>query len=363
MSNRFAHTLDFDMFSDAEKEHMIQNKIEYKKAMGKFMKECRENAKPSTCYYCGNKITSFCNSHSIPAFCLRNIATSGDVACLNTLIDFPLLDNEKGVNEAGTFHIICRDCDSKIFSDYENPDNYKNRPSPKMVAQIALKNSLRFISTRLLENEMYKKMGNANPSFQDISNLKQYVHDLDLKEYISDFQKAKKALEKNYTDKYYVCYYEKLNYVVPIAFQDCISLTTGLDGEVINNVYNMSETYKVKHLNICVFPLQSETIIMMFIGNGDARYRKFYKQFNKLTLEDRLSTLTYIMFAYSENIFFSKKIESLVKNNSALVEAGKSGQSILSDIPYFEPLEVAKEKFNLSKRKEVLNILSEEYRL
>lgn len=43
---------------------------------------------------------------------------------LNTLVDNPLMDTEKGVEEAGTFHLICNECDSKIFSDYENPDNY-----------------------------------------------------------------------------------------------------------------------------------------------------------------------------------------------------------------------------------------------
>jgi hypothetical protein len=363
MFNKNPHIVNFDIFSETEKEFMKQNEIEYKKEMGNFIKECRNTAKLSTCYYCGNEITSFCNSHSIPAFCLRNIATSGDVACLNALIDFPLLDDKKGVKEAGTFHLICRDCDSKIFADYENPYNYKDIPSQKMIAQIALKNNLRFISTRLLEKEMYKKMGDNNPFFQNINNAKQYVNDLDLQEYVNGFKKAKRTIEKNWTDEYYICYYEKLNYVVPIAFQDCISIATGFDGEIINDIYNMSETYKLKPIHICVFPLQSETVILMFIDNGDTRFRKFYKQFNKLSLDDRLATLTYIMFAYSENIFFSKNIMDLVKNNSALVEAGQSGQDILSNTPYFNPIELAKEKFDLSKRKNVLNLLSEEYKL
>lgn len=49
------------------------------------------------------------------------------------------MDTENGVNKAGTFHLICNDCDSKIFSDYENPDNYSNQPTQKMIAQMALK--------------------------------------------------------------------------------------------------------------------------------------------------------------------------------------------------------------------------------
>lgn len=52
----------------------------------------------------------------------------------------PILDYDKGVNESGTFRLICRTCDSKIFSDYENPNNYVNKPTSKMLAQIAMKN-------------------------------------------------------------------------------------------------------------------------------------------------------------------------------------------------------------------------------
>ena len=38
---------------------------------------------------------------------------------MNTILNIPLLKDDKGINEAGTFHLICRDCDSKIFQDYE----------------------------------------------------------------------------------------------------------------------------------------------------------------------------------------------------------------------------------------------------
>ena len=38
------------------------------------------------------------------------------------------------------------DCDNKLFSDYENPDNYSGKPTEKMVAQMALKDALKSIS-------------------------------------------------------------------------------------------------------------------------------------------------------------------------------------------------------------------------
>ena len=132
--------------------------IEATKVMNKILKDSRSQAKQRKCYYCGRDCTSFCNSHTLPAFCLRNIARDGKVFYLNTIINMPLQKNDKGVNEAGTFHLICRDCDSKIFQDYEDPNNYEDIPSIKMLAQIDMKNNLKNISKRLVENEMYDIM-------------------------------------------------------------------------------------------------------------------------------------------------------------------------------------------------------------
>ena len=68
----------------------------------------------------------------------------------NTLIDLPFMGDEKGINEAGTFQLICRDCDSKIFREYENPEAYRDIPSSQMLAQIAMKNYLLMICVYLL---------------------------------------------------------------------------------------------------------------------------------------------------------------------------------------------------------------------
>ncbi len=363
MFDDLTYMLNMGDFSDWERKEMETNKIDFKKKLAKILKESREMAKPKKCYYCGKDITSCCNSHSVPAFCLRNIAEAGEVATTNILINFPLLDNEKGVKQAGTFQIICDKCDNEIFADYENPDNYENKPSNKMLAQIALKNNLNLISKRLLENAMYNNMYEGFNLLESIKNGKQYVNDLDLKEYIGGFKKAKNSIEKNWNDEYYLCYYEKLKYTVPIAFQASISMVVGFEGEVINDVYNSSPTYKIKPIHICIFPLKNSSVIMMFVENGDKRYRKFYKKFNSLTLEDRLQTLTYIIFAYSEDVFFSKKISEEAKACSELVCASQQAQDVFSQIPICNAIDMAKENFALERRVNISNLLSEKYKL
>ena len=50
----------------------------------------------------------------------------------------------------------------------------------------------------------------------------------------------------------------------------------------------------------------------MFIENGDKRYRSFYKQFNKLPLDEQLAALTFIIFAYSEEVYLSNSIISVI---------------------------------------------------
>lgn len=186
---------------------------------------------------------------------------------------------------------------------------------------------------------------------------------MDLNEYIESYKKAKKSIDKNSTSDYYLCYYEKLNYVVPIAFQGAIALIADFNRNIINNIYNMSPEYKVKNINICVFPLQNETAVFMFIESGDKRYRNFYRQFNKLDRDDRLLALTYIMLSYSEEVYFSKRIEKEIFPNEQLQKISRNTSEILSPTPFVDPILVAKEAYDLSKRKLIPNLLLEKYKI
>lgn len=366
MFDDIARNINLGAFSDREKQ-LLQTDLAYRKMVSKLLKEARQTAKRNTCYFCGKSVSSFCNSHSIPRFCLENIATNGEVLTLNTIVDNPLMDVKNGINKAGTFHLICNDCDSKIFSEYENPENYLNPPTPKMIAQMALKNSLKSISTRLFEIELF----NISPleiEGSQIFDSKITISKMDLKEYEDSYKKAKKALEKDSSTDYHICYYEKLNYVVPIAFQSSLALAVDFNGDIINDIYNPSPKYKIQNIHISILPLKSETVIVMFIEDGDKRYRQFYKQFKKLPLEDKLAALTLIMFLYSEDMYFSKSIEKEILESEVLCEVGKTGQEIIFPILFFNSLnsnflEILKKSHSLSKRHEIPNLLSEKYKL
>ena len=65
------------------------------------------------CLWCGKKITSFCNSHSVPQCVLKNIEVNGKFDYFNTLAELPVMNLDKGLNEAGTFKLLCRDSRKK----------------------------------------------------------------------------------------------------------------------------------------------------------------------------------------------------------------------------------------------------------
>ena len=345
----FTQMFNLGGFFEEELDDMKDNKIEFKKSIGKLLSKSRKDAKREDCFYCGNKCDGFCNSHSIPAFLLRNIAVEGVVYTNNKLVRMPLLDDDKGVNQSGTFQLICRKCDSKIFSDYENPDNYKDVPTPKMIAQIAMKNYLKSISKRIFEVAMFDNakadLGLPSAFYEQ----KQSVNNLDLKEYIEGFKRAKKVDEKGWENEYYLFYHQKLDYVVPIAFQSEITLLIDLEGNIINDIYNISSDYQVKSVHICVFPLEESSIIMMFIDSKDKRYRKFYKQFKQLSHEDKLAVINYIIFSFSEDVYINKDVNNQVMDDERLMDASRKTLDVISSKPIENAKQIASESFDFNR--------------
>ena len=145
--------------------------------------------------------------------------------------------------------------------------------------------------------------------------------------------------------------------------QSSIALAFDLEGNVINDIFNQSPKYRIQNIHISILPLKTESVIVVFIEDGDTRYRRFYKQFNKLPLDDKLAALTFIMFAYSEDMYFSKSIEKEVRNSQSLCAAGKTSSDIILFKPFTDPLSIIKEPYDLNKRHNIPNLLSEKYKI
>ena len=218
--------------------------IEFRKLLGKQIKNAKGKSRHQKCLLC-DQPGGFCNSHTIPQFCLENIAWNGDLNSFNTLMDTDLLSKDSGINNAGTFHIICKSCDGKKFQEYENPTAYASAPTDSMLNQIVLKTVLRDIYKHEMEVEMYeasKQMLKEKSPFLSfffslMINAQIDARTIDLKECYDTFSKAKECLS---TKKHWLrmISYDTLPFTSPIAFQGMVALVTGVNGEIINNIFN-----------------------------------------------------------------------------------------------------------------------------
>ena len=98
------------------------------------LKKAKESVRLGYCFYCNKEVTSFCLSHTVPKFVLKNIARKGKI--YNTFYygffeEMKVIDGESGIKNTGIFKLICRECDSKVFQDYENIENIISKPQLK----------------------------------------------------------------------------------------------------------------------------------------------------------------------------------------------------------------------------------------
>lgn len=127
--------------------------------------------RPKKCMICGIELSSqdahssICLSHSIPQHSLKNISLNGKIHNLNKLINFKIKEEEQGTKNAGTFRLICRNCDSFAFREYENFANHTDHlissmnttDTQKILNEIAMKDYLTIIykKTRYFNINIY----------------------------------------------------------------------------------------------------------------------------------------------------------------------------------------------------------------
>lgn len=337
-------------------ERIIDAKKEYSKLHNKSVRD----AKKSRCLFCGREVSSFCNSHSVPQFVLKNIGKNGYVNWMNSMFSIPLVNDSLGVNQAGTFHLLCKDCDKKVFSDYETPNAIINYPTNVMINEIALKDILVRLGKRYYELELFNNMSETYNAIYPYE-YKQSVNSIDLRDYEIQFERNMDMIKGSNQSKYHIMFWHKLAYIVPIAYQGTITMYGDLEGGIINDIYDQSEEVVMQDLHIAVLPVEKESIVMMFYHEDDFRYSKFEEQFNTLSLNQKLNLINYLIFYYSEDMFISKKLSKNILADIAQVS------SLLTEFLAFSQEEV--EEIKKEKQKALVdsinipNLLLEKYKL
>jgi hypothetical protein len=105
----------------------------------------------------------FCLSHTVPQFCLREIAVDGKLLKCAAVIGGNIIESEVGIGKAATFKQVCRKCDSEFFKLYETPETLLKTPSSQVLGQIAAKNLLREVSKARQNVELKAALGEDAP--------------------------------------------------------------------------------------------------------------------------------------------------------------------------------------------------------
>ena len=291
--------------------------IALRKKVNPLIKRAQEEAKPDSCILCGKKTLSFCNSHSVPRMVLKSIAENGIVLHASAVIGIEYIDTQKGVNNSGTFHFICDDCDHTVFQDYEDPAKLLQKPTDKMLAEIALKNVLLQLSKRAIEKELTDILQEEYHIYENPKDL-QTIKDIDIRDYEDDRKLLMNIILNNEQDVFHVLFWKKLPYKAPIALQTVLALEEDMNGNQINDVFDMREETRIENMHLCVFPIGEETIVLAFCHKRDKKYRGLKKQFVNTPDQKCLQYLNWLVFKYTENYFISKSIKKDVESNQKL---------------------------------------------
>lgn len=336
------------------------NNIELKKQMNQINREAAQAAKRDTCLICGKSSTSFCNSHIIPQFILKSIADNGHVlrgiSAFNN-VDKDVFESKKGINNTWTFKVICNACDKKYFADYEDEQALLNEPTTRCLAEIALKNCMMQLAKRYHEIELYNKLKDGITNKELLDEEQQ----LDVRDYLFEFRRAKKIIDKNLKSGYVLMFYHVLNYVTPIAMQGPIAVHRDIDGEIVNDVNDYDYNIRMQSLHVGIFPLKSSTMILVFYHKDDRNYVKFNKKFNRLNIEEKLQYISYLVFKYCEHYAVAPNISRSILDNKKL------SQLVQEHNDYPQNFVLVDELFMMNKSlvdwREIPNLLDEQFKL
>lgn len=338
------------------KANIPSNDTEFSLLTKKLDKIVRQVAKGSNCLVCGKEVSSFCNSHTIPAFMLKYISINGEVKSYGDLVFSPLDKGYKGVKQAGTFRIICRDCDSKLFQNYECENNYSHlNLIKKVLVEIALKTTLRVIFKRIHEMGIFYMTETSNQYIPFINKMIRGKI-LDLMELKRDYDFIKN--NNNKPNAFKILYYKKLPYRVSIAVQDMINLTCDFKGKTLNNIYDYNEHNRLEPFYICVFPLEQESHIIIFTKKTVKKYNQFFYTLKKLKLSEQLKIINYMIFDNLEDYFIRPDIDI-----STLKEIASKLPVIAGDSPINHTDSIKlnnKDYFNPKNWESLLNLLEEQ---
>lgn len=352
-------------------------KIPHKKdiniAKSRLNQQFNNQQNQTCCELCGKEIKgkskSFHKSHTVPYFCLENIkgyykknygVLKGNYTCLRTPFDD---DEFIGINKSGVFYSICSTCDQEKFQVYESEEALLNSEPKDLVDSLALKiylNELFNTKLRIFKaNIDYKDLTDEQiiaSYFNNIGKIEKSTVEVDIKDFQEDLAFAKRSFEKNYRN-YKILYHSILNYTVPIAAQVSIPISRNVDFTELQTV-TINNKKRLEDLLVCIFPLKEKSVIIVFTRIDNKLMKKYNKQFKKLSNEDKLKEIFYLLIRYkASNYFYSPLLKDILKNKNILEISGIEDTILKTDVFTFNMADFE----NQNLKHNLPSLLSKEY--
>lgn len=337
------------------------DKIELIKLKNKFWREAEAKAKTDHCLLCGKPLTSFCNSHSVPKFALKSIAENGELITASQLMQTEISSYKSGVNKAGVFHLICDDCDNTFFQDYESQEKLISGVNDKMLAEIAVKNLLLRLNKSYIVRHLNKILQNKLHMFENVEDLYEDT-ELDIRDYFEDMEYHKNIAINSILGGYQVIHYEILPYKIPIVFQGVVAMGKDMKGYQINDLYDYSPQSRTQYLHLALFPMENSSFVIAFYHKRDRNYQRLRHQFNSVSNDVKLRYLNYLIFAYSEDYFISKKILNAIESNENLKKLSLE-RNDMPNLGFVNLLDSKSKDYTPVSMDDIPNFLSKEWAL
>ncbi len=317
---------------------MTEREIEIKKQVSKIFKTAEQRAKRDSCALCGKRCASFANSHSVPQFVLKNIDVNGKFKTFGDIVGRS--NSRNGIKNAWTFHVLCSECENLYFKNYENEDALLIEPTNRIMAEITLKNALLMLYKYRINGETDKQAIEMGV-FVGETDILSIMNAIDLQNIDFEIRRSKKIIDKSLKSGFNLIYYKKLDWIVPVAYQSEMCMYDNIDGNIINPIYSESKATRMQKLQVCIFPLSTQTVVMLFVHKDDRNYVPFQKQFNKLDEEHKLQYINYLIFKYTEHMLISPSVDELLLINDKLVELCKQrGDNLFGNGQIINPCEI-----------------------
>lgn len=136
-------------------------------------------------------------------------------------------------------------------------------------------------------------------------------------------------------------------------------MITGFDNEIINDIFNFDKSYHLQDLHICVFPEKEFSYILIFYRKDYKRYCSFSREYKKLDESEQLRLIFYIIIKYTEDFFYSPKIQDILEKDKSILNSAFSTSKTFDDIPNAIKIKECIKKFNLKEYINIPNILGQ----